>query len=257
MKKSSRRPAALPAAGLSVVAALALAFFAPVPSAAFDWMKKGQELFGTTPAARPPAGLSEQKIAAGLKEALRVGSARVVEQLGAIDGFSADPEVHIPLPGSLETVRSALGTVGMAGMLDDLELQLNRAAEIATPKAKALFMQSIEEMTLDDVMAIYNGPPDSATRYFQSKMSQPLAQEMTPIVSESLAEVGAVQTYDAAMGQYRNLPFVPDAKADLTGYVVDKGMDGIFYYLGQEEAAIRQNPAKRTTELLQTVFGAK
>jgi hypothetical protein len=66
-----------------------------------------------------------------------------------------------------------------------------------------------------------------------------------------------VQSYDAVMGQYRSLPLVPEVKTDLTGYVVDKGMDGIFHYLAQEEAAIRQNPAKRTTQLLQQVFGGK
>jgi hypothetical protein len=50
---------------------------------------------------------------------------------------------------------------------------------------------------------------------------------------------------------------VPDVKADLTTYVVEKGMDGIFHYIAVEEAAIRQNPAKRTTELLQRVFGTQ
>jgi hypothetical protein len=88
-------------------------------------------------------------------------------------------------------------------------------------------------------------------------MSTPLAAEMRPLVAESLAEVGAIQSYDAVMSRYRNLPLVPDVKADLTGHVVDKGMDGIFHYLAREEMAIRQNPAKRTTELLRQVFGAK
>jgi len=45
-----------------------------------------------------------------------------------------------------------------------------------------------------------------------------------------------------------------DPKADLTDHVVEKGMDGIFYYMAKEEAAIRQNPVKRTTELLKKVF---
>jgi hypothetical protein len=58
------------------------------------------------------------------------------------------------------------------------------------------------------------------------------------------------------MGLYQAIPFVPDAKADLTEYVVGKGLDGIFYYVAQEEAAIRNNPAKRTTEILKKVFGA-
>ena len=31
-------------------------------------------------------------------------------------------------------------------------------------------------------------------------------------------------------------------------------MDGVFYYLAKEEAAIRNNPAKRTTDLLAKVF---
>jgi hypothetical protein len=88
-------------------------------------------------------------------------------------------------------------------------------------------------------------------------MSKPLAAEMRPLVTESLAEVGAIQSYDALMSRYRNLPLVPDVKADLTEHVVDQGMEGIFHYLAREEAAIRQNPAKRTTELLRQVFGAK
>jgi len=186
---------------------------------------------------------------------LRIGSERVVEQLGRADGFNGDEAIHIPLPPELEKVDSALTVIGMGRMTKDLELQLNRAAETATPKAKALFSQAIREMTIDDVMAIYNGPEDAATRYFKGKMSAPLAEEMRPVVADSLAEVGAIRGYDSALGEYRDLPFVPDIHADLTGWVVEKGLDGIFYYLAKEEAAIRADPARRTTELLQKVFG--
>ena len=136
-------------------------------------------------------------------------------------------------------------------------LRLNRAAEVAAPKAKKLFIDAIAAMTLDDARRIYDGPNDAATRYFQGKMTKPLAREMTPVVSESLSEVGAIKSYDSVMGQYKQIPFVPDAKADLTEYVVEKGMDGIFYYLAKEEAAIRENPVKRTTSLLKKVFGAR
>ena len=80
---------------------------------------------------------------------------------------------------------------------------------------------------------------------------------MKPIVEKALNQVGAVQAYDAVMGQYANLPFVPDVKANLNQHVVDKGMEGIFHYVAKEEAAIRNNPVKRTTDILQKVFGAK
>lgn len=142
-------------------------------------------------------------------------------------------------------------------MMDDLELKLNREAEEATPPAKQLFWDSIEAMTLDDVTEIYNGPEDSATRYFQGKMSVPLASSMQPIVEQALSQVGAIQAYDAVMGQYAALPFVPDVKSDLNRYVVDKGMEGIFHYLAIEEAAIRQDPVKRTTDILQKGFRGK
>ncbi len=110
-------------------------------------------------------------------------------------------------------------------------------------------------MTLEDVEGIYNGPDDAATRYFQGKMTPPLVERMVPVVNESLAEVGAIRSYDEMMGQYKAVPFVPDVKADLTDYVVEQAMDGLFHYVAKEEAAIRNNPAERTTELLKHVFG--
>jgi len=212
-------------------------------------------LEGTSSPAGTSSSLPSGEIASGLKEALEVGTERVVSQLGRTDGFNADPAVHIPLPGSLQTVRSMLQKVGMDGMLSELELRLNRAAEAATPKAKDLFLKAIGEMTLEDVQGIYNGPDDAATRYFQQKMSPDLAAEMRPVVEQRLSDVGAVQTYDQVMGEYRSLPFAPDIQADLPGYVVDKGMEGIFHYLAIEEAAIRKDPAQRTTDLLKKVFG--
>lgn len=244
---------------MSAASVVVVCFLSSQAAAQMDFLKKGQELFGSQPPATSGAAgqLSLGEIGNGLKEALKVGSERVVGQVGSNDGYNADPEIHLPLPDSLKTVQSALRAAGMSGLMDDLELKLNRAAEAAAPKAKALFWKAISEMTLDDVERIYNGPDDSATRYFQGKMTASLAQEMRPIVDESLSQVGAIRSYEDAMGQYKSLPFVPDAKANLSDYVIEKGMDGIFYYLAREEASIRQNPVKRTTALLQKVFGAK
>lgn len=195
------------------------------------------------------------QITDAFKEALGIASREVVDQVGATGGFNKDDAIHIPLPGTLEKVKAMLATVGLSGMADDLELKLNRAAEAAAPKAKSLFSQSIKEMTFDDVKTIYEGPNDSATQYFKEKMTAPLSEEMRPIVEKSLAEVGAVNAYDQVMGKYKEMPFVPDVKADLTRHVLDKGLEGIFYYMAQKEAAIRENPVKQTTDLLKTVFG--
>lgn len=235
---------------------IAISLMFGAAEAGSNWLDKGKDLLKTYGGSSEKSGLTAAEIGAGLKDALRVGSSSVIARLGRVNGFNTDPSVHIPLPKQLNTVKSVLDQVGMSGMLKDLELKLNRAAEVATPKAKKLFTQAISEMSFEDVKKIYKGPEDAATQYFRSKMSPSLAKEMRPVVTSSLSEVGAVQAYDNVMKQYRSVPFVPDVKANLTDYVVEKGMDGIFYYMAKEEAAIRANPAKRTTELLKRVFGA-
>lgn len=202
---------------------------------------------GTTP-------LTLVDIDAGLKEALRVGSERVVGQVGRLDGFNRDPDIHIPLPRDLEKARTIARRVGLDKTFKDLEVRLNRAAEKAAPLAKELFWQAIREMTIADVQGIFNGPDDSATRYFEKKMSLRLGDLMRPVVDNSLDQVGAVRVYKQLLREYRNIPFAPEIDADLTGYVVIRGMKGIFHYLGVEEAAIRRNPASRTTEILRKVF---
>lgn len=222
-----------------------------------DWLDKGANIFKTYTQDNKTGEPTIAEIGTAFKEALSIGTENVVQKLGRPDGFNGDPAIHIPLPKEMNNVKTMLSKIGMSESLDDLELKLNRAAEAATPKAKEIFFQAIADMTFEDVKRIYNGPEDAATKYFQGKMSPSLAKEMRPIVDESLSKVGAIQSYDNVMGKYQSLPFVPDVKADLTNHVVEKGMDGIFYYVAQEEAAIRQNPAKRTTDLLKRVFGAK
>jgi hypothetical protein len=229
----------------------------PAALAQSNWLEQGTRMLQTMQGEKKaaPADLTSEEVGSAFKDALHIGTENVVEKLGTLDGFNADAAIHIPLPAELNTVKKMLANIGMSSMLDDLELKLNRAAEVATPKAKALFRQAITAMTFDDVMTIYNGPQDAATKYFQGKMSPALAREMQPIVSESLAQVGAVQAFDNVMGKYKAIPFVPDVTTNLTDYTVKKGMDGIFHYMAKEEAAIRQNPARQTTDLLKRVFG--
>lgn len=200
------------------------------------------------------ADLTQSEIIAGLKQALEKGADAVVSQLGAENGYFSDTKVRIPLPDNLSRVKSLLDKAGMGAYADDVALKLNRAAEAAAPKARALFVDAISEMKMQDARAILDGPDDAATSYFREKMSNGLVTEMSPVIDNTLETVGAVKAYDDMMGQYKRLPLVPDVKADLTAYTADKAVDGIFYYLAQEEKAIRENPAKRTTELLQKVF---
>ena len=224
------------------------------PAHAGNLLQKGMDFLSGSGKEDSQSAPGRDEIAKAFKEALQIGSEKVVAQLGQENGFYKDPAVHIPLPEQFKTVKSAMDKAGLSFLTEDLELKLNRAAEKATPEAKQLFFQAISDMTFDDVRQIYNGPKDSATQYFKQEMSEPLAEEMQPIIENSMAQVGAVQTYDKLMDKYKAMPFVPDVKADLTDYVTQKSMDGIFHYMAQKETAIRENPAQQTSDLLKRVF---
>ena len=241
---------------LMALAGLATPFAASTQT---DWLGKSKNLLGTLGGQSDNTGgdgLSQIEIGKGLREALRVGSSNVVDDLGRENGFYGVEDVHIPLPGALGRVQEALKMAGFGSLTDDLERRMNRAAEAAVPKARDAFFDAIDAMTIDDAREILRGPNDSATRYFERTMTPRLTEDFTPIVDQELANAGAIQAYDRTMGEYQKMPFVPDAKADLTNYVVEKALDGIFLYLAREEAAIRENPAARTSALLQKVFGS-
>lgn len=240
---------------MTAITAVAISLAGANAAAEGSWLDKGASILKGMATDSKAEKLSTGEIGGGLRDALRVGTERVVQQLAKPDGYNADPTIHIPLPEQFSAVKSVLDKIGMGGLLADLELKLNRAAEAATPKAKKHFWEAIEQMTFEDARAIYEGPEDSATKYFQGKMTPPLTEEIRPVIENSLSEVGAIQAYDTIMQQYQSVPFVPNVKANLTDYTIEKGLAGLFHYIGLEEAAIRKDPAKRSTELLKRVFG--
>ncbi|MGD2083180.1 MAG: DUF4197 domain-containing protein [Chromatiales bacterium] len=204
------------------------------------------------------AGLTQGEVAGGLKQALEVGIRRAVEALGQPGGFLDDPGVRIPLPASLQRVESGLRAAGQGWVADELVTTMNRAAERAVPETVGVFTEAIRGMTLDDAAEILNGPQDAATRYLRRTSGERLQSAIRPIVEEATAAVNLTAAYKrmtAGLGGMLG-GFMDPGSLDLDGYVTAKAVDGLFVQLGQEEARIRENPAARSTELLQKVFGA-
>src|SRR5262249_2715421 len=155
----------------------------------------------------------------------------------------------IPLPGPLEKIEGPLKAVGASGMLDDLHLKMNRAAEQAAPKALNIFTDAASKMTITDAKSILNGPSDAATQYFKRTTSGQPSAAFKPVVDKSLSSVGAVQAFKGVQAQAGSIPMAGNEvkSFDLSSFTVGKSLDGLFHYLASEEAAIRQNPAARTT----------
>lgn len=198
------------------------------------------------------SSLSEGEIGGGLKEALKIASQKVTGNLGKADAYFKDPAIQIPLPGPLQTLKSMGG--GM--LVDDLQLKMNRAAEQAAPKALNIFTDAVSKMTVTDARGILSGPNDAATQYFKRTTTGSLTTAFKPIVDSSLSSVGAVSAFNSVKAQAGSMPLVGSQVGgfDLTEFTVGKALDGLFHYIGVEEASIRTNPAARSTDLLKKVF---
>ncbi len=193
----------------------------------------------------------------GIREALRVGTARAVDSVGRLDGYLGNPEIRIPVPEKLRKVAKGLGVIGAGKLVDDFTTSMNRAAEAAAPVAKQVFLDSVRRMTFQDAMTILRGTGHEATDYFRGSAGPELERRFRPIVDEKLQSVGATRSFDRLMKKVEDLPMVTRPVVDLNAYVTNEALDGLFLMLAREEERIRTDPVARTTELLKKYFGRK
>ena len=205
-------------------------------------------------------GLSQADAALGIRTALDNGVGNAIANVGVLDGFLGNSLVRIPLPKVLQDVQGYLQPFGADGLLVELQQQLNRGAEKAAPVAKDIFLGAIRDLTITDAINIVRGPSNAATQYLADRTSTKLASLFSPIMENALNQTGALQIADQIESTMRNAPLGPNlfnARGNLIKHGVDYGLKGVFYYIGEEEKAIRENPAKRTSEILRRVFGTQ
>ena len=200
--------------------------------------------------------ISQQDSSGALKQALTQGASAAVASLGKPDGFLGNPKVKIPLPENLQKAEKLMRKLGMGKHADELITTMNRAAEAAVPEAKALLLDAVKQMTLQDAKAILTGGDDSVTQYFQRTTSEPLTVKFLPIVRQATERVELAKKYNRYAKQAAKLGLLDKEDASLEAYVTDKALDGLFLMIAEEERAIRKNPLGQASSLLQKVFGA-
>ena len=200
--------------------------------------------------------LSNDEASGGLKEALTQGVGKAVSSLGAADGFFGNNAVKIPLPSSLQKIQKGMKLIGMGKQSDELVLKMNRAAEAAVPEAKTLLVDSIKKMSLADAKTILTGPQDAATQYFKKTTSTQMGEKFLPIVEKATANVSLADSYNKYAEMGSKFGVVKKEDANINKYVTGKALDGVYYMIGQEEAAIRKDPLGQASSLLKKVFGS-
>ncbi|MCH2046057.1 MAG: DUF4197 domain-containing protein [Saprospiraceae bacterium] len=198
--------------------------------------------------------LTDAQIAEGLKQALKQGTTNGVNILSAKDGFFKNAAVKVLFPPEAQKVEKTLRDVGAGSLVDKAVEKLNRAAEDAAVGAKDIFVNAITQMTITDAMNILMGEKNACTNFLRKTTSNALYSKFNPVIKNSLNKVGANQAWSEVFTRYNKIPFVQKVNTDLDDHVTNKAMDGVFHMIEKEEGAIRQNPAKRLTDLMKKVF---
>ena len=200
--------------------------------------------------------LTKRDAARGIKGALTEGAASAIAKLGVPGGFLNNPKVKIPLPPALEELATGMRIMGRGKDADELVATMNRAAEQAVPEAKALMLNAVRSMSIEDGKKILTGGDDSVTQFFRAKTAAPLAVKFLPIVKKATDRVGLAQKYNQFAGEGAKLGLIKGDAANIETYVTEKALDGLYLMIGEEERAIRQNPAAAGSAIVSKVFGA-
>jgi hypothetical protein len=202
--------------------------------------------------------LSNTDMANGLKEALRIGTQNAAGRLSAVNGFFGNALIKILMPPEAKKVETALRQIGMGSVVDKAILSMNRAAEDASAKAVPIFVNAITSMSIQDGISILKGGSGAATNYLKMKTTAALTTAFRPVIQNSLSKVGATALWGDVFRIYNQLPTTYNKiNPDLTGYVTERALNGLFVNIADEENKIRTNPAARVTGLLQQVFGGR
>jgi predicted GNAT family N-acyltransferase len=210
----------------------------------------------------PPAragaldAVSNADATSALRVALERGAGQAVARLGKPGGFLDDPKVRIPLPDGLRQAEGLLRTMGRGRELDELVTSMNRAAEQAVPQAKQLLVAAVKSMTVADAKGILTGGDDSVTRFFKSRTQAPLTERFLPVVTQQVSRLGLAKRYNSLAGQASKLGLLKEGDASVERYVTTRALDGLYLMIAEEEKAIRRDPLKAGSKVIERVFGA-
>jgi len=206
------------------------------------------------PTSLDSSSLTNTDIAAGLREALDQGIDRQVSKLTQKDGFFKNELVKILLPEELQKVDSGLRSIGLSSLADRGLEVLNRAAEDAVSESTPIFVDAVKGITFADAKNILLGSDDAATQYLNGKTNSELYSKFSPVIKSSLSKVGADSVWSNIISKYNAIPFAKKVNPDLTDYVSQQALSGVYKMISVEEASIRNSSAFRTTDLLKKVF---
>ena len=202
--------------------------------------------------------MSQTELGKAVKELLQVSADNSLAKLGVNNGFYQNNEVKIPFPPALKKVEDKLKQVGFTNQVNQFTEKLNRSAEDAASGVKEIFKTAITQMTINDALGIIMGNEDAATQYMRKTTTAAITSKVSSVVAKSNEKIKLASYWTPLANKYNTVMMLTggaQVNTDLTQYVTEKAVEGIFKTMAKEEKVIRTKTSARTTSLLQRVFG--
>lgn len=235
-------------------------------------------------------GLSDEEIVKGLRTALDSSANTSALSASKVDGFLMNKLIKIAAPPEVVQLKKALDGVAanpvadgafylLAGQnassflgvkMENLVKSINRAAEEGSKKAYPIFKKAITDMTITDGLRILQGGETSATDYLKEKTYRALVEAFAEPVREVVVKGEVSRLWEPVAKEYNRIgPLVsgrslngytfvgPESvNPDLSEYITEQAMTGLFKLVAEEEAAIRKNPKRYASDIIRKVFGS-
>lgn len=172
----------------------------------------------------------------------------------------------------------AFGINSLASKEDELITGINRAAEEAAKEAGPIFFDAIRGITITDAENILYGSDSAATTFLIDRTYSSLFDTFEPKVDVAVNSVqingqsiealyaGYVADYNeilnvsvptgltnfSSIGELAGLNTI--SQPDISAFATEKGLDGLFLKVQEEEKNIREDPFARVTQILEEVF---
>ncbi len=207
-----------------------------------------------------PAGLTNDEVISGLKEALTVGIKNGANLASATDGFLKNDLIRLPFPPDVIRVKEKLEKTSVGKQkVEEFETGINRAAELASKEAAPIFINAIKEMSIGDGFTILKGADNAATNYLREKTTSQLAAKFSPVVQTAIDQVKVMSLWNGLTTAYNASTILTgkdEVETDLNKYITDRAISGLFTLVEKEELKIRKDPVARVTDILSKVFGS-
>lgn len=192
---------------------------------------------------------SALETATALRKVLDSSTLQAIAKLKQVN----DNGLEAVLPGELAVVLRGLRTAGLGGEVDLVTAQIEAATRVALVETEGTIHDAIKTLRFKDAAEVVLGGPDAATAVMRDAMYVSVKQRYRQQIDQELDKTEANQYWPIAASAF-NLFSKQKVDGNLSDFLAEKAVDGVFLAIGKEEKKARASYRDMGDQVVTKVF---